>query len=374
MGGVARPARKAHRRRSKSALTTPDEAKQARPPTAGVSRRRSRSWPCTPRWITRSFQRKTRLQGTMTLRGRVRRTSTVWNARLTGKPLEGAAPDQWQALPRRPPLRTRSTLTAPAPAGGWYKLEVRAHEGRQEVASRGRGPRRRRRGVRRRRPIQLDQLRPGADQPERRAWFPRSAARTGGWPTTRSPASTTPARAAASGPRSATPWYEKYHVPIGVAVHRLFGHQRQPSGSRAAEELFEWTTTRMNRAGQGRLPRRALAPGRIGYRHESGRVRSENDDPYPDDARGGRLGRAVVRGPGVLPQPDEGPNVAAIREAQKKLWESGVALRGAGHRPALGDNRDKGGKGIHFSPKGLTAHGSMWADKVGDWLDKVLKQ
>ena len=47
---------------------------------------------------------------------------------------------------------------------------------------------------------------------------------------------------------------------------------------------------------------------------------------------------------------------------------------GAGHRPLTGDDRDKGGKGIHFSPKGLAAHGKLWADKVGDWLDGVLKK
>jgi hypothetical protein len=31
------------------------------------------------------------------------------------------------------------------------------------------------------------------------------------------------------------------------------------------------------------------------------------------------------------------------------------------------------GKGIHFSAKGLRAHGRLWADKVGVWLDKVAK-
>ena len=37
-----------------------------------------------------------------------------------------------------------------------------------------------------------------------------------------------------------------------------------------------------------------------------------------------------------------------------------------------GANRDNNGQGIHFSPMGLTAHGRMWADKVGVWLDKAL--
>jgi hypothetical protein len=37
-----------------------------------------------------------------------------------------------------------------------------------------------------------------------------------------------------------------------------------------------------------------------------------------------------------------------------------------------GDNRDMDGKGIHFSPKGLKAHGEMWAEKVSAYLDQVL--
>ena len=62
----------------------------------------------------------------------------------------------------------------------------------------------------------------------------------------------------------------------------------------------------------------------------------------------------------------------ATREAQKKLWQSGVALEGPDTDTLTGDNRDGNGQGIHFSPKGLRAHGRMWAEKVGVWLDKAL--
>lgn len=60
------------------------------------------------------------------------------------------------------------------------------------------------------------------------------------------------------------------------------------------------------------------------------------------------------------------------RAAQKKLWETGVALEGPDTDTLTGDNRDEGGKGIHFSPKGLRAHGKLWAEKVTVYLDKEL--
>jgi hypothetical protein len=58
-----------------------------------------------------------------------------------------------------------------------------------------------------------------------------------------------------------------------------------------------------------------------------------------------------------------------FRAAQKSLWEDGVALEGA--------DTDSLGKeyraGVHFNAKGLTAHGELWADRVGVYLDKALE-
>jgi hypothetical protein len=62
----------------------------------------------------------------------------------------------------------------------------------------------------------------------------------------------------------------------------------------------------------------------------------------------------------------------APRAGQKKLWDTGVAWEGPDTDALGGDNRDDGGRGIHFSPKGLRAHGRLWAGKVGVYLDKEL--
>ncbi len=63
-----------------------------------------------------------------------------------------------------------------------------------------------------------------------------------------------------------------------------------------------------------------------------------------------------------------------IRAAQKALWESGLALEGPDTDALTGDYRDRDGKGVHFSGKGLRAHGWAWAGKVGPWLTKELKK
>jgi hypothetical protein len=66
------------------------------------------------------------------------------------------------------------------------------------------------------------------------------------------------------------------------------------------------------------------------------------------------------------------PSCPPIREAQAGLWRSGIAREGPDTDRLTGDNRQNQGKGVHFSDKGLKAHGELWAEKVGAWLDGVL--
>lgn len=61
-----------------------------------------------------------------------------------------------------------------------------------------------------------------------------------------------------------------------------------------------------------------------------------------------------------------------IRAAQEALWKSGVALEGPDSDALTGDLRDSGGKGVHFSGKGLREHAARWTDKIAPWLDAQL--
>ena len=61
-----------------------------------------------------------------------------------------------------------------------------------------------------------------------------------------------------------------------------------------------------------------------------------------------------------------------IRAAQAALWQTGVALAGPDTDALKGDQRDSGGKGVHFSGPGLRAHAARWVEKVVPWLEGQL--
>jgi hypothetical protein len=67
------------------------------------------------------------------------------------------------------------------------------------------------------------------------------------------------------------------------------------------------------------------------------------------------------------------PSAPEIRHAQKSLWQAGLALAGPDTDRLTGSNRQNDGLGVHFSDKGLQAHGRLWAEKVEAWLDTVLE-
>ncbi len=68
----------------------------------------------------------------------------------------------------------------------------------------------------------------------------------------------------------------------------------------------------------------------------------------------------------------EDPASPEIRAAQAALWSSGIALQGPDTDALDGAFRDGGGKGVHFSGAGLREHGARWAQKVAPWLEQQL--
>lgn len=68
----------------------------------------------------------------------------------------------------------------------------------------------------------------------------------------------------------------------------------------------------------------------------------------------------------------EDPGSPDIRAAQEALWKAGLALPGPDSDALTGDLRDGGGKGVHFSGKGLRVHGAKWAEKISPWLEAQL--
>lgn len=65
---------------------------------------------------------------------------------------------------------------------------------------------------------------------------------------------------------------------------------------------------------------------------------------------------------------DEGSD--DIRAAQASLWRDAIALEGPDSDALKGKLREREGKGVHFSGPGLREHGAQWAAKVLPWLAK----
>jgi serine/threonine protein kinase len=318
------------------------------------------------------FQRKTRLQRSVIVHGRIRSAFDNLEYRLTGKPLEGAALEEWQPLPSAAGAKAFDAALS-APAGGWYKLEVRAMKDGKELAHAAVDH------------VGVGEVFVGAGQSNSTSCGQERIQPTTGMVSTFSgidwrladdpqPGAHDDGLPGCTGgsfwPAFGDAMYEKYHVPIGVAVTGHSGtsvNQWQPGG-----ELFLWTVGRMNQL------------GREGFRavlwHQG-----ESDTGMPSAEYGRKMTALIQQSrkaagwevPWFVAQVSyHNPNdtmTAAMREAQKKLWDSGVALEGPDTDTLIGDDRDTNGKGIHFSTKGLRAHGRLWADKVGVWLDKVAK-
>ncbi|HEY2083380.1 MAG TPA: sialate O-acetylesterase [Verrucomicrobiae bacterium] len=66
------------------------------------------------------------------------------------------------------------------------------------------------------------------------------------------------------------------------------------------------------------------------------------------------------------------PGWPELRAAQKSLATDGIALAGPNTDELGPEFRQNNGKGIHFSGAGQRRHGELWAELVGDWLQKEL--
>ena len=61
-----------------------------------------------------------------------------------------------------------------------------------------------------------------------------------------------------------------------------------------------------------------------------------------------------------------------IREAQRSLWQDGIAFEGPDTDTLTTEYRQNNGKGTHMNDAGLKAHGQLWAHQVELYLDPLL--
>jgi serine/threonine protein kinase len=192
------------------------------------------------------FQRRSRLEGQISVAGRVRPACDQVEVRLLGKSLAGPLPDQWQAVSLDRQTR-KFTGTLPTNAGGWYNVEVRALKDRQVVAQAAVAH------------VGVGEVFVGAGQsnstncaPERLQQRSGMVASFSGteWQLADDPQPGVHDNSTGGSywPAFGDALYAKYQVPIGIASTGHSGtsvSQWQPNG-----ELFRWMVTRMQQLGR----------------------------------------------------------------------------------------------------------------------------
>ncbi|MCA9236373.1 MAG: DUF4185 domain-containing protein [Planctomycetales bacterium] len=313
------------------------------------------------------IQRSTLEQGECLVAGNVTIEADAVEYRVLGESQHGQLPSGWQTAEFVKPTGGFSARVV-LPAGGWYQLEVRAKQGDQVVAE----ARVERFGV--------GEVFVGAGQSNSTNCGELPTKQTSGmvasfggdqWKLADDPQLGVADRSTGGSfwPAFGDAMYQRYGVPIGVAATGFGGtsvNQWQPDG-----DLFKWMMTRIEQLG----PR--------GFRallwHQG-----ESDVDMPGDEYFLKLQRVIQASrdgadwqiPWFVAQATyhnmQRPRTDSIRFAQQRLWAEGVALRGPDTDLLQEDYRDLGGKGIHFSPKGLQKHGEMWAECVAPLVDLEL--
>jgi hypothetical protein len=318
-------------------------------------------------------------------------------ARLTGKSFASELPGEWQPLAFDPRVSSfRYELVAPA--GGWYRLEIRAlrqgvpfltntvaHVGIGEVfviagqsnsANYGE---------------QLNQTQTGL-----------GAAFSGtNWELAADPEPGAGGRKGSFMPLFGDALVEQFHIPVGIIAMGIgstsvlewlpvgFRFSRLPPLTRnvvtvapgqweSSGKIFDSFTARMKQLGpngfravlwhQGESdanqanPERTL-PGAL-YRNYLEQIISASRKEIGWNAPW-FVATATYHSPFDTGSPD-------IRTAQKAVCDDGFALPGPDTDTLTGQMREKHGAGIHLSAAGLKAHAQLWVEKVSPWLQQQL--
>ena len=313
------------------------------------------------------FQRSSAKQGALVVSGQTTTDANEIRVRVTGNSVEGPLAGKWQTVPFEATTRSFSAVL-PAPAGGWYMLQVEALKQGSVLAEM------------KVEPFGIGEVFVGAGQSNSTNSGEICTQQKSGMVTSFSgqewqladdpqPGVADKSQGGSFWPAFGDAMYERFRVPIGVATTGFGGtsvNQWQPDG-----ELFPWTMTRIHQLGP------------FGFRallwHQGESDVEMPSDEYFDKLRNVIQASRVQAGwylPWFVAQASyhnpEKPRFESVRTAQSRLWKASIALQGPDTDTLTGDRRDLNGAGVHFSPKGLHEHGRMWADLVGDYVDPLL--
>jgi len=345
------------------------------------------------------FQRPAEASGDIRVSGRATVSFDRAEVRITGNSTFGEIAGDWQPLPAHAPS-PRIEGSVNVPAGGWYRFELRllrdgkpiavvqvAHTAVGEVfivAGQSNA-------------TNYGEVRQQTRTSMVSAWSPHE------WRLANDPQ---PAVQDSSQKGSFVPafgdaLFERFHVPIGVAdvgCGSTSVRQWLPAGDRfdtpptmgkfvtrtpddrwvSDGTLFNGMMKAINLLGRGGF--RAL----LWHQGESDAHQKPPFNIAPEAYRA--LLEHVIRAsreqagwdfPWFVAQVSyhsaQDPSAPEIRAAQASLWRSGLAFEGPDTDRLTGEYRQDDGRGVHMSNAGLQAHGNLWAAKVGDYIEKVLR-
>ena len=349
------------------------------------------------------FQRATKAEGKMVIAGTVlpeMKTALpldALQARLTGKPATGDLPGQWQPLPFDPRIasfRARWDV----PAGGWYRLEIRALRQNEPVLTNTVEH------------VGVGEIFVIAGQSNSANYGEKkSQTQTGlvaaydgtNWQLAADPEPGAGGKKGSFMPLFGDAMVERFHVPVGIVAMGI-----------GSTSVREWLPSGVPFSQLPPLTRNVVTVG-PGQWESSGKIfdtfagrmkqlgthgfravlwhQGESDANQADAAKTlpGALYRQFLEtiisdsraeigwnAPWFVaqvsyhnPQDTGTPDIPA---AQKAVCDDGFALLGPDTDTLTGKMREKNGKGIHLSAEGLKAHAQLWAAKVAPWLDKQL--
>jgi hypothetical protein len=314
------------------------------------------------------FQRRTRAEGEILISGRCQEQADSIEVRITGNSTGGELPNRWHSIEPVTTIR-QFNLRLMVPAGGWYTLETVAKRAGTVVAEAT---------VDR---FGVGEVFVGAGQSNSTNCGEfKTSQQTGmvsSFDGTHWQLADDPQPGAADNSQGGSFWpafgdamYEKYHVPIGVAVTGFGGtsvNQWQPDG-----DLFNWMMTRVYQLGPTGF--RALlwhqGESDVGMSTDEYYLKLKNVICTSRDKAGWEFPWQVAQ---TSYHNAEQARDDSLRNAQQRLWTESVALRGPDTDTLTGDHRDMEGEGIHLSPKGLKSHGQMWAERVSVYVDEMLQ-
>jgi alpha-L-fucosidase len=341
-------------------------------------------------------QRHTQREGLLRVQGKTTFIAEQWQYRLVDKSLAGEVAATWHDFPSAV-QDGAFDFTFKAPAGGWYRLDVRgvsalkasveasvSHIGIGEVF------------------IIAGQSNAGNYGSEKQNTGTGNVSSFSGteWHPANDPQQGSEGENGSFIPSFGDAMNERFHVPIGIAAIAAGGtsvRQWLPKGSLVRQQpttggmkptgtsewestgaLFDRITNRLNYFGPKGV--RAL----LWHQGESDAGQARSGYPADRQITGAQYTdfmRKLIhasRAQAAWPVPwftaqttyhsEKDPSDEEFRTAMKRLWERGYSLEG----PDTDQLRAEYRAGVHFNGKGLQKHGQMWAEKIGPWIEKQI--